>query len=143
MLLGRRTGHRSSDHHRYFICSGRVWILKCSSFHVYLHASQTLIASLLPACVFGICFVMLCLILMCRLKTRRCRRNGGPNGTDHEHVVILNGVGGQFDLIRAGKLLNKRNPGKTSTTSPPSPPHRPTQYSPNEKDLSTSKTDRP
>ena len=39
---------------------------------------------------------MLCLILMCRLKTRRCRRNaGGPNGGDHEHVVILNGVGGE------------------------------------------------
>ena len=48
------------------------------------------------ACVFGICFVMLCLILMCRLKTRRCRRNaGGPNNSDHEHVVILNGVGGE------------------------------------------------
>lgn len=54
------------------------------------------VLQIITACVFGICFVMLCLILMCRLKTRRCRRNGGPNGTDHEHVVILNGVGGKL-----------------------------------------------
>jgi len=54
------------------------------------------VLQIITACVFGICFVMLCLILMCRLKTRRCRRNGAANGADHEHVVILNGVGGKL-----------------------------------------------